>query len=320
MGRPQVDSPAVYPPARPPPPPPESDPQPQPFSYATEHHDPTAYPPGEITPATAYESSCNTETPQAYNEAPVPSSYPPTNDSSNPQQFPPQNPPNNMTYPPQAATYPPNNHPSQFPKPMGYGPQPVNFPPRDPAATVPQQFPPPPPSPHKHFQQNVAAQGIPMQQQQFTPVPVQRYGPNMGSSAWTTGLFDCMDDPQNALITAFFPCLTFGQIAEIVDSGHTTCGTSGLMYGCIACLIALPCLLSCTYRTKLRSQYDLVEAPAPDWATHFLCEWCALCQEYRELRNRGLDPEIGWHGNMMKNQNQQPQVAMMPPMNQSMMG
>lgn len=25
-----------------------------------------------------------------------------------------------------------------------------------------------------------------------------------------------------ALVTAFFPCITFGQIAEIVDSGHTS--------------------------------------------------------------------------------------------------
>ncbi|KAK7838379.1 protein plant cadmium resistance 12 [Quercus suber] len=25
-----------------------------------------------------------------------------------------------------------------------------------------------------------------------------------------------------------------------------------------------------------------------------LCFFCALCQEYRELKNRGLDPEGGW--------------------------
>lgn len=74
---------------------------------------------------------------------------------------------------------------------------------------------------------------------------------------------------------------------------NAACSTSAIIYGAMAFLIGLPCLLSCTYRTKLRSKYDLVEAPAPDWVTHFFCEWCALCQEYRELRAKGLQPELG---------------------------
>ncbi|KAL4351996.1 hypothetical protein GQ457_06G039030 [Hibiscus cannabinus] len=58
---------------------------------------------------------------------------------------------------------------------------------------------------------------------------------------------------------------------------------------CFAFCIGMPC----TYRTKLRSKFGLPEAPAPDWVTHFLCEWCALCQEYRELQHRGWDPSLG---------------------------
>lgn len=73
----------------------------------------------------------------------------------------------------------------------------------------------------------------------------------------------------------------------------TGCGTSGMLYGLIACFIAMPCLLSCTYRTKLRARYGLMETPAPDWIVHCFCECCALCQEYRELQQRGLDPSIG---------------------------
>jgi hypothetical protein len=55
----------------------------------------------------------------------------------------------------------------------------------------------------------------------------------------------------------------------------------------------MPCIVSCGYRSKLRAKYGLIEDPAPDWLTHCLFEWCALCQEYRELNNRGLDPSIG---------------------------
>ncbi|KAI6670523.1 hypothetical protein NL676_005408 [Syzygium grande] len=138
-------------------------------------------------------------------------------------------------------------------------------------------------------------------------------------SPWTTGLFDCMDDPLNVVVACCFPCITFGQIAEIVDRGSTSCGTSGLLYGGIQFLIGCPCLLSCTYRTKLRNRFNLIESPAPDWITHFFCECCALSQEYRELKNRGLDPSIGWQGNAAQMQNVQYQVAMMPPMHQQPM-
>ncbi|KAF3320677.1 cell number regulator 1-like protein [Carex littledalei] len=38
-------------------------------------------------------------------------------------------------------------------------------------------------------------------------------------SQWSTGLCHCMDDPGNFVITCICPCITFGQIAEIVDKG-----------------------------------------------------------------------------------------------------
>ncbi|MQL89663.1 hypothetical protein Taro_022255 [Colocasia esculenta] len=209
-------------------------------------------------------------------------------------------------------------------------PQPMTFPPE-------VQYTQPP-----AYSQNAslvgAAPGIPVQQKpQQYPLGgmTGRVGPP-GYVMWTTGLFDCRDDPMNAVMTCFFPCITFGQIAEIVDEGRSSmgsdlvlcgclclraaCTSNGLIYGCVAALIALPCLISCGYRTRLRAKYDLVEAPAPDWASHFLCECCALCQEYRELRNRGLDPAIGWHANMARIQNLQQGVVMAPPVNQMMTG
>ena len=87
-----------------------------------------------------------------------------------------------------------------------------------------------------------------------SPYKPQPYDVNAGY--WTSGLFDCMNDPTNgdsiylfiyslicsksdevkylidiciklyvcisALITALFPFVTFGQVAEIVDRGHTS--------------------------------------------------------------------------------------------------
>lgn len=73
----------------------------------------------------------------------------------------------------------------------------------------------------------------------------------------------------------------------------TACGTSGLMYVLVTYFTGLPWLISCTYRAKLRSMFGLPESPAPDWIVHCLCELCAICQEYRELQARGLDPSIG---------------------------
>ncbi|XP_047309220.1 protein PLANT CADMIUM RESISTANCE 7-like [Impatiens glandulifera] len=128
----------------------------------------------------------------------------------------------------------------------------------------------------------------------------QRYPfiPPSFNEPWKTGLFDCMQDPINALATFCFPCLTFGQIAEILDNGQTSCGTSGMLYGLISACVGVPWILSCTYRTKLRNIFGLVESPAPDCLTHFCCEYCALCQAYRELHQRGIDPSIGWAGNV----------------------
>ncbi|XP_010265197.1 PREDICTED: protein PLANT CADMIUM RESISTANCE 6-like [Nelumbo nucifera] len=289
MQPPPAPQPAQYPPQNPQYQPAQYQPQPQPATYPSQK--PT-YPPAQ--PA-SYPPQNPTYQPQ-----PQTATYPPQNPAYPPAQpasYPPQNP----TYPPQAspANYVPQASPQQFPP----QPQTVQFPP-----PIPQpQYPPQPQSPYK------TPPGPPQ-----PGIPVVQY-PMVPTEGWKTGLFDCMDDPTNTLITFFFPCLTFGQVAEIVDNGQTSCGTSGLLYGLVLGFIGLPCIYSCTYRTKLRSKFGLVESPAPDWVTHFLCEYCALCQEYRELQLRGLDPSIGWLANVARQQ-QQAQVQMVPPPTQTMMG
>ncbi|XP_027100427.1 protein PLANT CADMIUM RESISTANCE 2-like [Coffea arabica] len=115
---------------------------------------------------------------------------------------------------------------------------------------------------------------------------------------WSTGLCDCTSDVRNCCITCWCPCITFGQVAEIVDKGSSSCGSNGALYTLIACVTGCACFYSCFYRSKMRQQHSLHETPCGDCLVHCFCEPCALCQEYRELKNRGFEMEIGWHGNM----------------------
>ncbi|XP_077241174.1 protein PLANT CADMIUM RESISTANCE 2-like [Tasmannia lanceolata] len=127
-----------------------------------------------------------------------------------------------------------------------------------------------------------------LQIQSQTPVP------------WSTGLCSCLDNVPNCCITFWCPCITFGQIAEIVDRGTTSCSISCALYALIMCVTGCSCFYSCFYRSKLRGHYILEEGPCTDCLVHCCCEACALCQEYRELKFRGFDMSIGWHGNMEK--------------------
>ncbi|PIA39682.1 hypothetical protein AQUCO_02600254v1 [Aquilegia coerulea] len=283
-------------------------------SYAEEHHyEPETHPthqeaeePQEADPANNQQQQKNHKQ-QYQSKSPPPPSQPAQNQYANPK-YPPQSP---SHYPPQASpqNFPPQANYQHHSPQQGYfhgqpmQPHPQTYQPQQQAYATQPRSPynpgPAPPQPMhgnggygataQGVQNGAAAPGYMVQQPPFQPA----YGKKEGTVGWTTGLFDCMDDPTNALITACCPCYTFGQVAEIVDNGHTTCATSGILYGCIAFFIGIPCLISCSYRSKLRNQYDLIEVPAADWLTHCFCEWCALCQEYRELKNRGLDPSIG---------------------------
>ncbi|PKA47191.1 Protein plant cadmium resistance 2 [Apostasia shenzhenica] len=127
--------------------------------------------------------------------------------------------------------------------------------------------------------------------------------------SWSTDLCDCTDDCGNCCMTCFCPCVTFGRIAEIVDRGSTSCGTAGTLYAVLYMLSCCHCLYSCFTRKKMRAQYSLAERPCNDCCVHCCCEFCALCQEYRELNNRGFDMTIGWQMNAER----QARAAMIPP-------
>ncbi|KAM7471752.1 hypothetical protein LguiA_009935 [Lonicera macranthoides] len=143
-----------------------------------------------------------------------------------------------------------------------------------------------------------AEMGIPVSGQAIGSVP-QSVQPPMVGNPWQTGLFDCQSD---AVMTIIAPCVTFGQIAEILDEGELSCPLGSFIY-----LIMMPALCShwimgSKYRAKLRKKFDLVEAPYEDAISHALCPCCSLSQEFRELQLRGLNPALGWNGVLAQQQ------------------
>ncbi|XP_023742284.1 protein PLANT CADMIUM RESISTANCE 2 isoform X2 [Lactuca sativa] len=103
--------------------------------------------------------------------------------------------------------------------------------------------------------------------QYSTGIPIP---PIVSASQWSTGLCECDSDVLNCCITCWCPCIPFGQLVEIADKGSPS---------------------------KMRQLYLLPEEPCNDCLVPFCCEPCAMCQEYRELKYRGFDMSLGWHGN-----------------------
>ncbi|KAK4590700.1 hypothetical protein RGQ29_021036 [Quercus rubra] len=139
-------------------------------------------------------------------------------------------------------------------------------------------------------------------------------------SPWSTGLFDCHEHQTNAIMTAFLPCVTFGQIAEVLDAGEMTCHLGSFIYLLMMPALCSQWIIGSKYRTKLRKKYDLVEAPYTDVISHIFCPCCSLCQEFRELKNRGLDPALGWNGILAEQEGRRhhDQTVAVPPPKQAM--
>lgn len=125
---------------------------------------------------------------------------------------------------------------------------------------------------------------------------------NYGSpQQWSSGICACCDDLQSCMIGLLCPCFLFGKNAEFLGSGTFmgSCATHFILWGLVntvCCLLTDGVLLglpgcfvacyACGYRKTLRSKYNLQEAPCGDFVTHFFCHLCAICQEYREIRER----------------------------------
>ncbi|KAM1829539.1 hypothetical protein ACFX14_022328 [Malus domestica] len=108
-------------------------------------------------------------------------------------------------------------------------------------------------------------------------------------------IFTLTPNSEDGYITCFLPCITFGQIAETVDEGRSSCVNQSTVYGL---LFTIQChwFYSWLYREKLRQKFGLPEEPCSDCCVHFWFYACALCQEHAELKHRGFDPSKGWTG------------------------
>ncbi|GAB4839233.1 hypothetical protein Ancab_028761 [Ancistrocladus abbreviatus] len=145
------------------------------------------------------------------------------------------------------------------------------------------------------------ATGIPVHQAYAPPSPspaAPLYQGDSEGGRWSSGLCGCFSDVRRCCLTCWCPCITFGQIAEIVDKGSSSCGVSGALYGLLLSLTGCQWIYSCTYRTKMKKLYGIPPNTCGDCCIHFWCEYCALCQEYRELQRRGFEPSYGWYGNI----------------------
>ncbi|KAI3516638.1 hypothetical protein L1887_15561 [Cichorium endivia] len=105
---------------------------------------------------------------------------------------------------------------------------------------------------------------------------------------WSSGLCSCCSDTSLFCITCWCPSITFGRIVEAVDDGKTAaCVVSAGIHALLTHLTGFGWMYSLAYRSKIREQYMLGGSDFHDCLTHFCCERCALCQEYRELQIRG---------------------------------
>ncbi|KAF3450730.1 hypothetical protein FNV43_RR06819 [Rhamnella rubrinervis] len=109
-------------------------------------------------------------------------------------------------------------------------------------------------------------------------------------------------------------------IAEVLDSGEMACHMGTFIYLLMMPALCSQWMMGSKYRTKLRKKYGLVEAPYTDVISHAFCPCCSLCQEFRELKIRGLDPALGWNGILAKQRgtHNEDQTVGAPPQIQAM--
>ncbi|XP_038997336.1 cell number regulator 2-like [Hibiscus syriacus] len=131
---------------------------------------------------------------------------------------------------------------------------------------------------------------------------------------WSTGLCDCFSDVSLCCLTTFCPCITFGRNSSIISKGSLSFCESCLLYVLVHHVLGLfpSVLCGCFYRRKMREEFGLKQSPCNEFCVHCFCHYCALCQEYRELRNQGFDMKLGWDENVERRQKSDRGITMAP--------
>ncbi|KAL4203275.1 hypothetical protein AMTRI_Chr01g103190 [Amborella trichopoda] len=159
----------------------------------------------------------------------------------------------------------------------------------------------------KEQESYVPPQYIPLQQSDLDDgsvrgdetVSSKLHEPN--TTQWSSGICACCDDIQSCCMGFMCPCYVFGKNAEFLGSGSWIgpCMIHFVMWGLfngLCCLLTEGLYLgfplspasfyTYSYRKAIREKYNLPEAPCNDTTTHVFCQLCAICQEYREIRER----------------------------------
>lgn len=117
---------------------------------------------------------------------------------------------------------------------------------------------------------------------------------------WTSGLCGCCYDVHTCCWTLWCPCVQIGRNTELITDGETDCVTSACLWYSLQLLTAGACgwLPLWRVRATLRRRYALPGSACHDALATFCCWPCSVCQEARELKNRGWNPDHGYTRNM----------------------
>lgn len=98
-------------------------------------------------------------------------------------------------------------------------------------------------------------------------------------------LFGCFDDPLLCINAFLSPAGLFGQNSTKIDGSHCLGMCAAF---CVLRCLDLSWLLHMNKRKKLREKYGLKQKPCHDCLVTAFCTECAVSQEARELKARGL--------------------------------
>ncbi|KAL8161969.1 hypothetical protein V2J09_013458 [Rumex salicifolius] len=149
---------------------------------------------------------------------------------------------------------------------------------------------------------------------------VMKMSQTVQHSDWSTGLFDCFSDMDSCCLVCWCPCVAFGRMAVIIDEACCCSGAFCCLQSFALCLSAVAQVAAPSastpdvkrlyytyqYRSKLKENLNIPASCCADYCTHCWCKPCAICQEYRELQERGYDLSLGWEG---KNTQMKPTTA-----------
>jgi len=99
-------------------------------------------------------------------------------------------------------------------------------------------------------------------------------------------LFGCFNDGRICCYGCWCCCCLYGQNAEKIDN-HSKCLTHCCVYSLMS-LLGCCCFIHAVKRGQLRDKYGLEESACGDCFITCCCAPCAICQETREMKVRGM--------------------------------